>query len=136
GFEPNQLLRLEPSEAHVAGRLGLCNAVEELLAAGVARVQDRLAALGRLTRASVDGIGGWRVVEPYDEPTAATTLVPSPGVHVAETQSRLHHAPGILTSRIEPARAPREMTGPVLRVSPHLGTTAEDIQALAEALPG
>ena len=33
-----------------------------------------------------------------------------------------------------PQRAPDEMTGPVLRVSPHLDATVDDLEALAAAL--
>jgi hercynylcysteine S-oxide lyase len=134
--EPSPVQWLERSEGHVAGRLGLSSAVDEVLAAGAAQVHERLAALGRLTRTALDGIGGWRVVEPYDEPTATTTLVAPTGVDVIGTRTRLRVAHGILTSGIDRARAPREMTEPVLRVSPHLGTTVADVQALATALQG
>jgi pyridoxal 5-phosphate dependent beta-lyase len=33
-------------------------------------------------------------------------------------------------------RAPAELTGPVLRVSPHLDTTEDDLDVLAAALSG
>jgi pyridoxal 5-phosphate dependent beta-lyase len=36
----------------------------------------------------------------------------------------------------ERERAPFEMTGPVLRVSPHVDATIEDLERLAEALTG
>jgi pyridoxal 5-phosphate dependent beta-lyase len=38
------------------------------------------------------------------------------------------------TVQIGPQRAPDEMTGPVLRVSPHLDATVDDLEALAAAL--
>ena len=41
---------------------------------------------------------------------------------------------GIVVSAIGPERAPGEMTGPVLRVSPHLDVALEDLEALAAAL--
>ena len=72
----------ESGEAHVAGRVGLVIAVGEHVAAGPDRVRDRLAALGRATRSLLDGVGGWQVVEPADEPTATTTLRPPDGVDV------------------------------------------------------
>jgi pyridoxal 5-phosphate dependent beta-lyase len=40
----------------------------------------------------------------------------------------------ILTTYAGVARAPRELSAPVLRISPHVDTTAEDLQAFAEAL--
>ncbi|WP_245159792.1 ergothioneine biosynthesis PLP-dependent enzyme EgtE [Blastococcus sp. CT_GayMR19] len=124
----------ESGEAHVAGRVGLVVAVGDHLAAGPDRVRERLAALGRVTRELLDGVGGWRVVEPVDEPTATTTLRPPGGLDVVETRTRLLVEHGIVTSAIGPERAPGEMTGPVLRISPHLDATVDDLAALAAAL--
>jgi pyridoxal 5-phosphate dependent beta-lyase len=69
-----------------------------------------------------------------DEPTATTTLRPPDGVGVVETRTRLLVEHGIVASAIGPERAPGEMTGPVLRVSPHLDATVDDLEALAAAL--
>lgn len=124
----------ESGEAHVAGRVGLVVAVGEHLAAGPEQVRARLAAIGRATRVLLDGVGGWRVIEPVDEPTATTTLIPPAGVDVVDTRTRLLVEHGIVTSAIGPERAPGEMTGPVLRTSPHLDATVEDLEALAAAL--
>ena len=128
------LRAFESGEAHVAGRIGLVVAVGEHLAAGPDAVRGRLTALGRLTRELLDGVAGWRVVEPVDEPTATTTLRPPDGVDVIGTRTRLLTEHGIVLSAIGPERAPGEMTGPVLRVSPHVDATAEDLEALAAAL--
>ncbi|GAB3319862.1 ergothioneine biosynthesis PLP-dependent enzyme EgtE [Geodermatophilus aquaeductus] len=125
---------LESGEAHVAGRVGLVLAVGEHLAAGPVRVRERLAALGRTARQVLDGAAGWRVVEPLDEPTATTTLRPPDGVDVVATRARLLTEHGIVTTAAGPERAPEEMTGPVLRVSPHVDGTVEDLEALAAAL--
>ena len=82
----------------------------------------------------LDGVGGWRVIEPVDEPTATTTLIPPEGLDVVGARSRLLTEHGIVVSAIGPERAPGEMTGPVLRVSPHLDVALEDLEALAAAL--
>lgn len=124
----------ESGEAHVAGRVGLVVAVGEHLAAGPDRVRERLGALGRVTRQVLDGVKGWAVVEPEEEPTATTTLRPPDGVDVATTRARLLTEHGIVTTAIGPERAPGEMTGPVLRISPHLDATLEDLETLAAAL--
>jgi pyridoxal 5-phosphate dependent beta-lyase len=124
----------ESGEAHVAGRVGLVVAVGEHLAAGPVRARERLASIGRTTRELLDGVGGWHVIEPVDEPTATTTLRPPAGVDVVEVRSRLLTEHGIVVSAIGPERAPGEMTGPVLRVSPHLDVALEDLEALAAAL--
>ena len=128
------LRAFESGEAHVAGRVGLVVAVGDHVAAGPDRVRERLAALGRATRQVLDGVAGWRVVEPEDEPTATTTLLPPDGVDVFGTRARLLTEHGIVTSAIGPERAPGEMTGPVLRVSPHLDADVDDLEALAAAL--
>lgn len=128
------LRALESGEAHVAGRVGLVLAVGEHLAAGPDRVRARLAELGRGAREVLEGTAGWRVVEPLDEPTATTTLRPPDGVDVVTTRARLLTEHGIVTTAISPQRAPGEMTGPVLRVSPHLDATLDDLEALASAL--
>ncbi len=128
------LRAFESGEAHVAGRVGLVLAVGEHLAAGPVRVHERLAALGGAAREVLEGVAGWRVVEPLDEPTATTTLRPPDGVDVVTTRARLLTEQGIVTTAIGPQRAPGEMTGPVLRVSPHLDATADDLEALAAAL--
>ena len=124
----------ESGEAHVAGRVGLVVAVGDHLAAGPDRVRERLTSIGRTTRELLDGVGGWRVVEPVDEPTGTTTLRPPEGVDVVGVRSRLLTEHGIVVSAIGPERAPGEMTGPVLRVSPHLDVALEDLEALAAAL--
>jgi hercynylcysteine S-oxide lyase len=41
---------------------------------------------------------------------------------------------GILTTHAAMARAPQELSAPVLRISPHVDTTAEDLEAFSDAL--
>jgi pyridoxal 5-phosphate dependent beta-lyase len=124
----------ESHDAHIGGRVGLVLAVGEHLAAGPHRVRERLAALGRATRERLDGRGGWTAVEPLDEPTAITTLRPPEGVDVRATVVRLRGEHGVLVTAIGPERARAELTGPLLRVSPHLDATLDDLDALATAL--
>src|SRR3954468_9881172 len=128
------LRAFESGEAHVAGRIGLVVAVGEHLAAGPDRVRERLAALGRATRELTDGVHGWAVVEPAQEPTAITTLRPPDGVDVVGTRTRLLSEHGIVVTAIGSERAPGELTGPVLRISPHVDATLDDLESLAAAL--
>jgi pyridoxal 5-phosphate dependent beta-lyase len=125
----------ESHDAHIAGRVGLVLALGEHLAAGPDRVRTRLVALGRATRERLDGRGGWTAVEPLDEPTAITTLRPPDGVDVAATAGRLASEHGVLVTPVGAERARRELTGPVLRISPHLDATLDDLDTLAAALP-
>jgi pyridoxal 5-phosphate dependent beta-lyase len=124
----------ESHDAHVAGRVGLVVAVGEHLAAGPHRVRERLTALGRATRERLDGRGGWSVAEPLDEPTAITTLRPPADVDVPATVHRLRETAGVVVTAIGAERARTELTGPVLRVSPHVDGTVEELDALAAAL--
>jgi hercynylcysteine S-oxide lyase len=124
----------ESGDAHVAGRVGLVRAVGEHLAAGPDRVRSRLAALGRATRERLDGRGGWSVVEPLDSPTAITTLRPPAGTDVAAEVGRLAAEHGVLVTAVGPERARAELTGPVLRVSPHVDATLDELDVLARAL--
>lgn len=132
--DPADALSYETHDAHVAGRVGLTLAIGEHLAAGPVAVRQRLAGIGRAVRERVDGVAGWRTVEPLDEPTAATTLRPPDGVDVAATAARLRIEHGVVTTVCLPARAPGELTAPVLRVSPHLDVTEADLETLAAAL--
>jgi len=59
---------LEAKEGPIAARLGLGVALREMEAAGAGRVAERIAALGTLARRRLDGLDGWRVGEPLDEP--------------------------------------------------------------------
>jgi len=128
------LRAFESGEAHVAGRIGLVVAVGEHVAAGPHRVRERLAALGRATRKLTDGVHGWEVVEPVDEPTAITTLRPPDGIDVVATRTRMLSEHGIVVTAIGSERAPGELTGPVLRISPHVDATLDDLESLAAAL--
>jgi hercynylcysteine S-oxide lyase len=128
------LQSFELEEANIAARVGYSVALGLHLAAGPAEIRGRLARIGAATRALLDGVGGWRVVEPVDEPTAITTLIPPEGVDPVAVRTRLIEERRIVTTVAETPRAPFELTGPVLRVSPHVDVTGEDLEALAAAL--
>lgn len=124
----------EHHEANVAARLGFSLAVGEYVAAGPAAVRARLAELGTAARIAVDGVAGWRVVEPVDEPTAITTLVPPDHVDPVAVREWLTGERGIVTTVALPARAPFELSGPVLRISPHVDATEADLEMFVAAL--
>lgn len=129
---------LESREAHVAGRIGLCTAVAEYLSLGPAAVQDRLAAVGRQAREVLADVPGWEVVPAPEGPageSAITALRPVAGQHVARVRALLLEEHRIVTTAAFPARAPREMREPYLRVSPHVDCGPEDLDLLAKALP-
>lgn len=125
---------LELGEANVAARVGYSVALGEHLAAGPGQIRDRLAQLGGMTRTALADVKGWRVVEPLGEPTAITTLAPTDGADPERVRAWLIAERGIVTTYAEVQRAPYEMTMPVLRASPHVDTTAEDLDQFAEAL--
>jgi pyridoxal 5-phosphate dependent beta-lyase len=125
---------LEQGEANVAARVGYSVALGEHLAAGPERVRERLAQVGRMTRSALADVKGWRVVEPLDEPTAITTLSPVDGADPQRVRAWLIAERGVVTTYAEVQRAPFEMTAPVLRASPHVDTSAEDLDLFAAAL--
>ncbi|CRZ17723.1 aminotransferase class V-fold PLP-dependent enzyme [Mycolicibacterium neworleansense] len=128
------LQSFEHGEHNAATRIGYSVALGEHLAAGAELVRDRLAEVGRTARQVLADVPGWRVVERVDEPTAITTLEPTDGADPVAVRAWLIAERGIVTTACELARAPFEMTKPVLRVSPHVDTTAEDLEQFAEVL--
>ncbi|MDO3399746.1 ergothioneine biosynthesis PLP-dependent enzyme EgtE [Mycolicibacterium neoaurum] len=125
---------MELHEANIGSRLGFSLALGEHLADGPANTQARLAEIGALTRGVLADIAGWQVVEPAAEPSAITTLRPLDGAEPAVVRARLIAEHGIITTACEVGRAPREMDGPVLRVSPHVDGSAADLEQFAAAL--
>jgi hercynylcysteine S-oxide lyase len=126
--------RLELGEANIAARVGFSVALGEHVALGPAAVRARLAEVGHLSRTVLADVRGWRVVESVDEHSAITTLAPTDGANPAKVRGWLIAERRILTTAAGVERAPLEMTGPVLRISPHVDTTLDDLTTFAEAL--
>jgi pyridoxal 5-phosphate dependent beta-lyase len=128
------LFRLAHSEANVAVQVGLSVALGEHVALGPDRIQARLAEVGVLTRTALAEVAGWRVVEPVDEPSAITTLIPPDGLDPQTVRSWLIAERRVVTTYVGPERAPMELTRPALRISPHVDVSVGDLEVLAEAL--
>ncbi|MGH3164908.1 MAG: ergothioneine biosynthesis PLP-dependent enzyme EgtE [Trebonia sp.] len=128
------VLLLESREAHVAGRIGLCNAVTEFLACDPSSVWARLAEVGAWTRSALAEVSGWSVVGDVSAPSAITALRPQAGQDVAAVRKALLEKHQIVTTAALPVRAPREMTEPYLRISPHVDCTPEDLEKITAAL--
>lgn len=129
--------RWELGEANVAARVGFSVALGEYAAYGPAAVRAGLARLGALTRRALTEVPGWRVVEPVDEPSAITTLAVDGEIADADpkaVRAWLIDRRRTVTTAVGVERAPLELTAPVLRVSPHVDTTPDDLAAFAEAL--
>ena len=126
--------RLELGEANVAARVGFSVALGEHIASGPAAVRARLAAVGRVDRTVLADLHGWRVVEAVDEPSAITTLAPLDGADPQKVRAWLIAERRIVTTSAGIERAPLELTTPVLRISPHVDTTADDLTTFAAAL--
>ncbi|OBF05248.1 ergothioneine biosynthesis PLP-dependent enzyme EgtE [Mycobacterium sp. 852002-10029_SCH5224772] len=133
---PSVAQQLEFGEANIAARVGFSLALGEHLAYGPAAVCARLAELGGLSRAVLADVAGWAVVEEAEEPSAITTLAPTDGADPAAVQAWLLAERRILTTFVGVQRAPLELTEPLLRISPHLDATADDLETFAEALIG
>ncbi|MEW5810756.1 MAG: ergothioneine biosynthesis PLP-dependent enzyme EgtE [Actinomycetota bacterium] len=127
-------LRIAHAEASVASHVGFSVAIAEHIAAGPHDIQARLRDVGAQTRRALADVPGWQVRENVDEPSAITTLTPPDGVDPAAVRAELIAEHGILTTFIGVERAPKELTRPALRVSPHVDVTDDDLTALTAAL--
>jgi hercynylcysteine S-oxide lyase len=124
---------LESSEAHVAGRIGLGNAVREYLADGPGAIAARLDEIGAQTRERLGDVSGWAVVG-GPAAGAITALRPTAGQDVTAVRAQLLESHAIVTTALLPARAPRDIREPYLRISPHVDCTTEALDRLAAAL--
>jgi len=97
-------------------------------------VRAQLAEVGRISRTVLADVPGWRVVEAVDEPSAITTLTPLDGADPAKIRGWLIAERRILATYAGIERAPGELTTPVLRISPHLDTSTDDLETFAAAL--
>ena len=61
-------------------------------------------------------------------------MTPLDGANPQKVRSWLIAERGIVTTYAEVQRAPFELHTPVLRVSPHVDSATEDLEAFAEAL--
>jgi pyridoxal 5-phosphate dependent beta-lyase len=125
---------MEAGEASVASWIGLCTAVREYVEAGPDRVWQRLAEVGRQTRETLADLPGWSVLDPPGAGSAITALRATDGQDIPATRARLLAKHRILTTAGAVTRAPREMTDPLLRISPHVDCTPEDLTHLRHAL--
>jgi pyridoxal 5-phosphate dependent beta-lyase len=117
--------RWEAQESHIAGRVGLAVAVQQWTPALLPVLQQRAAT----ARALLDGVAGWRVCEPRDEPTGMTTLV---GGDPAGTRAGLLEE-GLVTSAVPTSRSD-DLDRPVLRISTAPWVDDADLQVLVRAL--
>ena len=128
------LQRLDLGEVNMAARVAFSTAIGEHIIAGPELMRQRIAEVGRQTRAALADLKGWRVVEGIDEPTAITTLEPTHGANPVTVRARLIAEHQIVTTVAGVDRAPFELTGPVLRVSPHVDVTGAELESFARAL--
>ncbi|TPG29502.1 ergothioneine biosynthesis PLP-dependent enzyme EgtE [Mycolicibacterium hodleri] len=128
------LARIVHAEANIAAQVGLSVALGEHVEAGPELVRARLREVGAQVRTALAEVPGWRVVESVDEPSAITTLIPPDGVDPRDVRARLIVEHRIVTTAVGVERAPREMVGPALRVSPNVDLTADEVQAVVAAV--
>jgi pyridoxal 5-phosphate dependent beta-lyase len=126
--------QLEFGEANIAARVGFSVALGEHLAYGPESVRAGLAELGGISRKVLADVAGWALIEEVEEPSAITTLAPVDGANPEAVRAWLLAERRILTTCAGTQRAPLELTAPVLRISPHLDTTADELESFAEAL--
>ncbi len=124
--------RIQVGEISIAVLMGWANAIDELEAAGPALVIERIAALGRAARDSLDGTAGWQVQEPHDSASGSVVLD-----HDSLDATRVHAAlrdAGVVTSLLHVPRAPADLPRPKLRMSFHAYADESDITSATNAL--
>ena len=126
--------RLESDEANVAGRVGLCIAVQEYLDNDPEAIHQRLTQVADTARDILQEVGGWHLVPSATDAGAITALSPSHGQDVVVERGRLLEQHRILVTASQPQRAPHDQVGPTLRISPHVDTTRAQLRALAAVL--
>jgi len=126
-LEYGGMQRFDGSDPNVAGRVGLSLAARTWSPALLAAVQ---AAAGA-ARVLLQDAGGWRVVEPVDEPSGITTLAHPKADPLATRQALLDA--GVLVGGVTVNRS-RDTQQPVLRVSTAAWVNPSDLEALAAAL--
>ena len=123
----DDLRRLDSTEAHVAGRVGLALAARTWTPALLPVLQ----AAAQAARVLLEGAGGWQVVEPLAEPTGITTLHHRSADPAATRDALVRD--GFVVSAVPVSRAD-DLAAPLLRVSTAAWTTPGDLEALAGAL--
>jgi len=125
--EAEGMARYDSAESHVAGRVGLAVAARTWSPALLPVAQ----AAARAARVLLEGAGGWRVVEPVEEPTGITTLE-----HASADPSQVRAA--LLAERVltgvVPVHRAADLARPLLRVSTAAWVTPGDLERVAEAL--
>jgi hercynylcysteine S-oxide lyase len=127
-------MRLAHGEKNIGLHVGLSVALGEHVAAGPDAIQARLREVGAATRTALADLPDWRVLEPVDEPSAITTLRPADGVDAQQVRTKLIAEHAVVTTYLGTERAPRVMTAPALRVSPHVDVTDSDLETLTKAI--
>ncbi|HJP72652.1 MAG TPA: aminotransferase class V-fold PLP-dependent enzyme [Pseudonocardiaceae bacterium] len=126
--------RLGSREAFASGRLGLGVAVAEYVELGPARIRERLHGIGVALRTALADLSGWQLRDPVDAPGALVALAPrSADLDVPAACAELLDR-GVLGTVCRRERAPHDIEGCLLRLSPHVDTTAEDVETIAKNL--
>jgi pyridoxal 5-phosphate dependent beta-lyase len=132
--EVRPVRRLESREAFVAGRAGLAVALAEFHDLEPARIRHRLDAIGRAARAALGDVPGWVACDPVDAPGAIVALQPvSDEVDVVAVRAELLRR-GVVCSVTGVERAPHHLSRPLLRFSPHVDVTLDDLDDLVQVL--
>ena len=127
--------RLELGEANIAARVGFSVASRRTPrrrpGCGAGRGWLKWAGSAGPSSPTCAG-GGWS--KRSTSRARITTLVPIDGADPAKIRGWLIAERRIVTTSAGIQRAPLELTAPVLRISPHVDTTVDDLETFAAAL--
>ena len=128
--------RYQSFETSFAGLLGLGVAIDYALALGMQNIRDRINALATTLRARLAEIDGVRVLDRGAE-KSGIVVFSCPGDDAWEEVRRLR-SQGVITTAITRPTNPRDIDSYasrcVLRASPHVFNTEDDLSALVTAI--
>ncbi len=129
-------LRFEEFETSLATRLGLCSAVEQLLALGIDDIETRVVELSNRLRRDLDRIGGVILHDGDGEKCGIVTFNVLGVDPLAIVESAASRGVNINTSTAQFARLDMDPKGlsRVIRASPHYYNDEDEIDLLVDAV--
>lgn len=130
--------RYETGEAYVAGRVGLSAALQVALTIGEDVIAQKLADKVQHIRSRLNAVSGISIAEQGPDLASFITINVA-GLSAAEVSAKLAYD-GISVSVLNRPYAPLDMDArgltSIVRIAPHLFTTASNVNTLVEALKG
>ena len=87
-----------------------------------------------MMREMLGDLPGWEIADTPDAVGAIVSLRPTQGQDPEAVRRRMLRDHKILVTACQPWRAPAEMSGTVIRLSPHVDLEEDDVRRVAKAM--